>query len=67
LVSTPAVANLIREKRTHELPMLIETGTDHGMVDMNRVLIDLVQRDVIALGSAIEYSPNPNALRSQFK
>lgn len=67
LVSTPAVANLIREKRTHELPMVIETGTDHGMVDMNRILLDLVQRDVIALGSAIEYSPNPNALRSQFK
>lgn len=67
LVATPALANLIREKRTHEIPVLIETGMDHGMVDMNRVLLDLVERDVIAFGSAIEYSPNPDALRRQSK
>lgn len=67
LIVTPAVANLIREKRTHEIPMMIETGTEHGMSDMNRTLIDLVQKDMISLESAVAYSPNPNALRSQFK
>ncbi len=63
LIATPALANLIREKRTHEIPVLIETGMDHGMVDMNRMLLDLVDRDIIAYGTAIEYSPNPDALR----
>lgn len=67
LVVTPAVSNLIREKRTHEIPMMIETGTEHGMTDMNRALIDLVHQDVISLESAVAYSPNPNALRTQFK
>ncbi|RPH26099.1 type IV pilus twitching motility protein PilT [Buttiauxella warmboldiae] len=31
LVNTPAVANLIREGKTHQLPGLIQTGQQHGM------------------------------------
>lgn len=67
LVATPALSNLIREKRTHEIPILIETGMEHGMIDMNRVLLELVEKDIIAFGTAIEYSPNPDALRRKTK
>ncbi|WP_435927821.1 type IV pilus twitching motility protein PilT [Dryocola sp. BD613] len=31
LVNTPAVANLIREGKTHQLPGLLQTGQQHGM------------------------------------
>ena len=67
LVGTPALSNLIRENRTHEIPVLIETGMDHGMVDMNRMLLDLAAKDIIAFATAIEYSPNPDALRRHSK
>ncbi len=67
LVATPAVANLIREKRTHEIPVLIETGMEHGMVDMNRTLMDLIDKAEVSLDSALEYSPNPEALRARYK
>ena len=62
LINNKAVANLIREKRTHEIDTVIETSSHDGMVDMNRCLIDLVQRGEISLESAYEYAINPKAL-----
>ncbi len=66
LVATPAVSNLIREKRTHEIPVLIETGTDHGMVDMNKTLLDLIEKGEVSLEKALEYSTNPESLKSRY-
>jgi len=62
LINNKAVANLIREKRTHEIDTVIETSSHEGMVDMNRCLIDLVQRGEISLESAYEYAINRKAL-----
>ena len=36
LINNNAVANLIREKRTHEIQTVIETSSEQGMIDMNR-------------------------------
>jgi twitching motility protein PilT len=66
LINNKAVANLIREKRTHEIDTVIETSSHEGMMDMNRCLIDLVQRGEISLESAYEYSINPKALEQMF-
>lgn len=63
LVNNKAVANLIREKRTHEIPTVIETGSTEGMIDMNRSLAELVARGEITPESAYEYSLNPNVLQ----
>src|SRR3989338_550491 len=57
-----AVANLIRERRIHEVPMVIETGTELGMVDMNRSLADLVRKGEITAENAYLHSFNPRAL-----
>ncbi|OGZ07099.1 MAG: type IV pili twitching motility protein PilT [Candidatus Lloydbacteria bacterium RIFCSPHIGHO2_02_FULL_50_13] len=62
LINNNAVANLIREKRTHEVPMVIETGSELGMVDMNRSLADLVRKGVITAENAYLHSFNPRAL-----
>lgn len=63
LINTKAVANLIREKRSHEINTVIETGSSEGMVDMNRSLAELVARGEITPESAFEYSLNPNVLQ----
>ncbi len=63
LINTKAVANLIREKRTHEIPTVIETGMSEGMIDMNRTLAELATRGDISIESAYQYSLNPNALQ----
>lgn len=62
LINNAAVANLIREKRTHELDMVIETGLEQGMVDMNRSLVELVRRGEITVENAYAYSLNPKNL-----
>lgn len=59
LINTEAVANLIREKRSHEINAMIETGSELGMIDMNRTLADLVRRGEITPESAISRSLNP--------
>lgn len=63
LINNKAVANLIREKRTHEIPTVIETGSTEGMIDMNRSLAELVARGEITVESAYQYSLNPNVLQ----
>jgi twitching motility protein PilT len=62
LINNKAVANLIRERRTHEINTLIETGTDEGMIDMNRTLAELVSRSEISIESAYAHAFNPQML-----
>jgi len=62
LVSNSAVQNLIREKRTHEINTVIETGGQDGMIDMDRSLADLVRRGEISIENAYQHSLNPKIL-----
>jgi twitching motility protein PilT len=62
LINNNAVANIIREKRTHEINTVIETSSAEGMIDMNRSLVELVQKGEISIESAYEYSINPKGL-----
>jgi twitching motility protein PilT len=62
LIANSAIANLIREKRTHEIQTVIETGAEEGMIDMNRCLADLVRGGEISIESAYSRSWNPKTL-----
>jgi twitching motility protein PilT len=62
LKSNDAVANLIREGRTHEIQSVIETGSEKGMIDMNRTLAELVRRGEITVEDAFARSFNPQGL-----
>lgn len=62
LIANNAVANLIREKRVHEINTVIETGLESGMIDMNRSLAELVRKGEITAENAYLYSPNPKVL-----
>jgi twitching motility protein PilT len=62
LVSNNAIQNLIRESRTHEIDTVIETGSESGMIDMNRTLADLVRRGEITPENALSFSFRPDML-----
>ncbi len=62
LIANKAVANLIREKRTHEINTVIETGAKDGMIDMNHSLAELVAKGEITPETAMQYSLNPKLL-----
>lgn len=62
LINNNAVANLIRERRTSEINVVIETASDQGMVDLNHSLADLVRRGEISSENAYVHSLNPRGL-----
>ena len=59
LIKNNAVANLIREKRTHEIDTVIETGHGEGMISMNQSLMGLVRAGHITVDTAKQFSLNP--------
>ena len=63
MISTAAIANLIRENKIHELPLVIETSAERGMISLNRALASLVRSKEITLDNALAYSLNPAELR----
>ncbi len=62
LINNGAVANLIREKRTHEINTVIETSSQQGMIDLNRSLVELVRQGQISIENAYNRSVNPKLL-----
>ena len=56
------MSNLIRERRSHEIPTVIETGLSEGMIDMNRSMADIVRRGEITVESAYKFSLSPKVL-----
>ncbi|MSU44705.1 PilT/PilU family type 4a pilus ATPase [Candidatus Nomurabacteria bacterium] len=62
LLNNSAVSNLIREKRTYEIDVVIETGMESGMIDFNHSLLELVRAGEISIENAYQYSLNPKGL-----
>jgi twitching motility protein PilT len=48
MVGTPAVGNMIREGKTHEIPSMIQTGKKEGMQMMDQAILDYLMRNVIS-------------------
>jgi twitching motility protein PilT len=63
LVPTPAVRNLIREGKTHQIYSAIQTGASFGMQTMDTSLAELVRRNVITRELAEARSSSPEELR----
>ncbi|MCL4309643.1 MAG: type IV pilus twitching motility protein PilT [Actinomycetota bacterium] len=62
LVPTPAVRNLIREGKTHQIYSMLQTGSQYGMQTMDAALSDLVRRGKITKELALKKSSNPEEL-----
>jgi twitching motility protein PilT len=52
LIATPAVRNIIREGKSHQLDAVIQTGADKGMQSMDRTLISLIRSGTITYDDA---------------
>jgi twitching motility protein PilT len=62
LIVTPAIENLIREGKTEQIPMLMQTGGKHGMQTANQALTELLYKRKISQKQAVEYSSDPEEL-----
>jgi len=63
MTGVPAIRNIIREERTHELDMVISTSSDKGMISLNRSLANLAMQRIISLQDALGFSLNPSELK----
>jgi twitching motility protein PilT len=59
MVATPSVRNLIREGKTHQLYMDIQTGAEFGMQTLDSCLLNLVRKGLVDFEDAIVKSSNP--------
>jgi twitching motility protein PilT len=48
LITTPAVSNLIRESKIFQIPSIMQTSKQLGMVTLNDALLELVEKKLIA-------------------
>ncbi|MBL0220916.1 MAG: type IV pilus twitching motility protein PilT [Myxococcales bacterium] len=58
LVGTPAVRNLIREGKTHQIPSAMQVGSKAGMQTMEAAVMDLVTRGVVSVEEAKKRVPD---------
>jgi twitching motility protein PilT len=63
MMMTPAIRNLIRERKIYQIDLVIETSLQEGMITLNRSLVDLVRKKKVSLENAELYSLNPSELR----
>jgi twitching motility protein PilT len=65
LIGTPAVRNLIRENKIHQIPSSMQTGQAVGMQTLDMALVDLVSRGLVSREEAQSRTLTPNLFGSQ--
>jgi twitching motility protein PilT len=63
MTATPAICNLIREGKTHQIYSAIETGAKFGMNTMDSALLELFRQKIISPDTALSMSHNQETMR----
>lgn len=67
LLSTPAISNLIREGKTFQIPSIIQTSKQLGMVTLNDALLELIEKKEISPDEAYTRSAEKAGLAASLK
>jgi twitching motility protein PilT len=62
LIATPAVRNIIREGKTHQLDAVIQTGAEFGMQSMDKTLVSLIHAGTISYDEARNFAVDQDEL-----
>lgn len=65
MVATPAVRNLIREGKTHQMQTVIQTGSHLGMQTMDASLLDLYRKRIIDQATLKKYAVDVEQVMKQ--
>ena len=60
LIGTPAVRNLIRENKVHQILSSMQTGQNVGMQTLDMALVELVRRNLVSVEEAQSRTLTPN-------
>ena len=64
MINTPAIANLIRERKVSQIYSQLQTGSKEGMNTLEQCLKNLVDQGEISQKEALGKASNPKALLS---
>ena len=67
MIGTPAVRNLIREGKIHQIPSAIQIGIQYGMQSLDQHLKDLLMRGLITTQEAAKHATNPEIFKQMIK
>jgi len=62
MIVNPAIQNLIRDGRTHQIENAIFAGTREGMISMDQELMQMCRSGVITKETALLYAISPETL-----
>ena len=65
MLATPAIKNLIREAKSHQIPSMIQTSKKQGMILMDDSLYDLYLNRKISIETALSYAQDPQMLEKK--
>jgi twitching motility protein PilT len=65
LINTPAIGNLIRERKVSQIYSQLQTGNREGMNTLEQCLLQLVADGVITRSEALSKSGNPRAIAAE--
>jgi len=63
MIASPAIRNLIREAKAHQITSIIQTSAHHGMQTMDQCLRDMYQRGLITYEEAMGRAMNQEELK----
>lgn len=63
MIATPAIRNLIREEKIHQIDTAIQTGAKHQMQTMDNSLLDLYRRGLISRETALMQAVNQENIK----
>lgn len=56
MIATPAIRNIIREGKTHQMDAVIQTGSEFGMQSMDHTLVNLIHAGTISYEEARNFA-----------
>lgn len=67
LVATPAIRNMIREGKVHQIRSALQAGGKYGMQTMEQSLAQLVRTGKVAVNEALARASHPDELKELLK
>lgn len=67
LIATPSVRNLIREAKTHQIPSILQTSQQQGMISFDAHLAQLVRRKTVAKEEALTKALHAEAFNKEMQ
>lgn len=65
MVMTPAISNMIRDNKVHQIDGIIYTSAKEDMISMDNSLLELYRKGIITQETVLQYCTNPEMIRKK--